>query len=148
MTFDYLLQECDRDSTNNKDAFNLYKCNYGLFNQFINEIDWINIFKNKNVSEMYQQFIVKYHEAIRKFTPKKSPKNFDKPRWMNRRVKAFCRRKFEFWYKFRASNAANKNATKTEYNKSCKILAKRPNKNTSSTLHLNQKKLRKFYIII
>ncbi|RNA20101.1 RNA-directed DNA polymerase from mobile element jockey-like, partial [Brachionus plicatilis] len=117
LNFDFLLLEHNQDEINKKLDYNLRKCNFRLLNLYIDQIDWISSFKDKDVSEMYDLFIEKYHEGIRKHTPVKSAKRYERPKWMNRTVKALCRTKFQLWNKLRASNKNDKAHAKNEYKK-------------------------------
>ena len=68
LTWEYYLNGELNISSNSKILY--AKADFSAINKFLNDVDWNQVFYNLDANQMYENFLLKYNEAIAKFVPK------------------------------------------------------------------------------
>ena len=87
-----------------------------MISEYINGIDWVEEFKDKNVQESYTGFLRHYNKACELYIPKIDISGEIKPRvkWLTRGMKNNMRRRLNLWHSNQRSKWENP-SLKKEY---------------------------------
>ena len=105
MTWKYTIKK------NKKNTFgeNFRKSNYNYktgdylgISNYLKEINWWEIFRDKNIQECYDLFLKEYRRGCELFLNKIVPKKKvnTRPRWLNKELKSMLRVKHGLWMKY------------------------------------------------
>ena len=102
--FDLLLDtDVEAVDSSQQTRYNFHKANYVEIRRELDEIDWIELFSDKEVEEMYQILVGILCDLIDKYVPKiVCNVGKRKPKWMTCEVKDKIKEKEKAWKRLRA----------------------------------------------
>ena len=117
MSFDYCLNNKERISKNQSLKFVYKNAKYDKISHFISNVNWVRLFENKQVQEMYDELIFYSSVASNLFIPivDASQMKCTANPWINKELKALIRKKKNLRYK----NCVRKRKDTNEYKKLC-----------------------------
>jgi hypothetical protein len=93
------------------------KGNYDLINKFFSSMDWNELFKDKDIEQMFNIFISTYKKACDTYIPLKGPRRTGKLRWLSQDLKQAIKLKTKLWYKTKFNK--NDIDSQCQYKKIC-----------------------------
>ena len=76
---------------------------YTSMRNYLEELDWVNLFKGKSTYEMWSLFKYVLDYCVKEFVPIKKRLNNNKPKWMTKVAYKAINRKYKLWKRYRES---------------------------------------------
>ena len=84
------------------------KANYCIINEQIEQINWEEVFKNKDINESWNLFLSHMKEIMQTNIPKRKNRTFKHANhWYNNTVEKFRKKKVEAWNRYKISGTAS-----------------------------------------
>lgn len=89
---------------------NFFKANFVKIYTELSNQDWLKMFHNKSISDMFNIFVEEIHQICSRNSPSRDLKRKTKPKWLNNNdIKDKIKTKNKLWSKCKQSNFQNKN---------------------------------------
>ena len=124
-------------------VLNWNKANISELQNTLRSVNWVNVFEDKDTSEMWNIFTNKIEEAVHKYVPTRKRRQPGRPVWMTDSLLRLTRRKSRAWKTYRGASGDNKQILHARYlklQKQCKKAIRKAKNKLEKKLSLNNNK--------